>query len=128
MIRFLIERDFGELLIFHSSFITIDKDELTDVIIVENDDRFIVRLHFSFQSEAKQFITKLLNHDSVNLNSLKDFEMDCIPIISFESNIEAEDNNICNDLDDVDIQNICLNVTNEITDKLPYKENINGQS
>ena len=128
MIRFLIERDFGELLIFHSSFITIDKDELSDVIIVENDDRFIVRLHFTFQSDAKQFITKLLNHDSVNLNSLEEFEMNCIPIISFESNIEVEDNNICEDLSDVDIHNICLNITDEMTDKLSYEENINGQS
>lgn len=128
MIRFLIERDFGELLIFHSSFITVDKNELTDVIIVENDDRFIVRLHFIFQSDVKQFITKLLNHDSVNLNSLEEFEMNCIPIISFESNIEVEDDDIRNGLDDVNIQNICLNVADEIIDKLPYKENINGQS
>lgn len=128
MIRFLIERDFGELLIFHSSFITMDKDELSDVIIVESDDRFIVRLHFTFRSDAKQFITKLLNHDSVNLNSLEDFEMNCVPAISFESNIEVEDNNICDELNDVDIHNICLNITDEMTDELPYEENINGQS
>jgi hypothetical protein len=128
MIRFLIERDFGELLIFHSSFITMDKDELSDVIIVESDDRFIVRLHFTFRSDAKQFITKLLNHDSVNLNSLEDFEMNCVPAISFESNIEVEDNNICDELNDVDIHNICLNITDEMTDKLSYEENINGQS
>jgi hypothetical protein len=128
MIRFLIERDFGELLIFHSSFITMDKDELSDVIIVESDDRFIVRLHFTFRSDAKQFITKLLNRDSVNLNSLEDFEMNCVPAISFESNIEVEDNNICDELNDVDIHNICLNITDEMTDKLSYEENINGQS
>ena len=128
MIRFLIERDFGELLIFNSSFITIDRDKLSDVIIVESDDRFIVRLHFTFQSDAKQFITELLNHDSVNLNSLKEFEMNCVPTISFESNLEAEDNNICDKLNDVDIHNICLNITDEMADKLSYEENINGQS
>ena len=128
MMRFMIERNNGELLIFHSQYITMDSNNMTDVVIVEIDDRFIVRLHFTFQSDARQFITKLLNYDSVNLNSLEEFELNCIPIISFESNIEEEDNDICDELDDIDISDICLNVTDETANKLLYEENINGRS